>query len=505
VTGQPLTAESRQAQGAGGGLATRGQVNVVEQIPPEVLGDALADWTMRTGHTYLRLADAIAAAIAQGHLGLGSRLPSERSLAGHLHLARGTVVAAYDVLRAREIVQTRRGSGTVIQIRAVLARSHRAPLLSRLVDGHEAPIDLALAAPMLSHAELANITVSVGSAARLLPAHGYAPLGLAPLRAAVAERFARRGIPTSPDQILITNGGQGALSLIANGLLSANDRVLTETPTYPAAIEAFVRAGSRVEGIERDHAGPILSRLEQAQACGSARLMYLIPTCHNPTGAIMSHTRRLAVLSALSASRALVVEDTVTEDLTYGHSPPPSLAALAPDRVITVGSLSKTVWSGLRVGWIRASTETTLRLGRIRAGLELGSPVLDQAAALEIFDRYDELIAERRALMRARAVVLCEEIRERLPEWSFSEPQGGLSIWAALPCGSADDLAQLALRRGVAIAPGRTAAPDEEFLAHVRVSAGPSPELIREGIKRLAAAWSELQSSALCYEQQVLV
>ncbi len=478
---------------------------MVEQIAPEALGDALADWTMREGPTYVRLADAIAGAVAQGHLGLGSRLPSERLLAAHLHLARGTVVAAYDALRAREIVQTRRGSGTVIQTRAVLARAHRAPLLSRLVDGREAPIDLALAAPMLSETELIDLTVSLRSAARLLPAHGYAPLGLAPLRAAVADRFARRGIPTSPDQILISNGGQGALSLIANGLLSANDRVLTETPTYPAAIEAFVRAGSRVEGIERDHAGPIISRLQHAQACGSARLVYLIPTCHNPTGAIMSHQRRMAVLTALSTSRALVVEDAVTEDLTFGHAPPPSLAELAPDRVITIGSLSKTVWGGLRVGWIRASTETILRLGRVRAGLELGSPVLDQAAALEIFERYDELVAERRALMRTRTAILCDEVRERLPEWSFAEPQGGLSIWAALPHGSADDLAQLALRRGVAIAPGRTAAPGEEFLAHVRISAGPAPDLIREGIKRLAGAWSELESSALFYEQRVLV
>lgn len=506
MTSQSRISSVLHAQDPARASGDRRRVGVVAQIEPETLGDALADWTMRPGPTYLRLADAIAAAVAQGHLGLGSRLPSERSLAAHLHLARGTVIAAYDTLRSRGIAQTRRGSGTVIQTRAVLARAHRAPLLSRLVDGYEAPIDLALAAPMLDQAELADVTVSLQSAAGLAPVHGYAPLGLAPLRAAIADRFTRRGIPTSVDEILITNGGQGALGLIAHGLLSAHDRVLTETPTYPAAIEAFVRAGSRVQGIERDHGGPIVARLQQAQACGSARLVYLIPTCHNPTGGIMSQARRMAVLAVLSSSRAYVVEDTVTEDLTFDAVAPPSLAALAPDRVITVGSLSKTVWGGLRVGWIRASPETILRLGRARAGLELGSPVLDQAAALEILDHYDELIAQRRALMHSRLAVLCEALREHLPQWTFAEPRGALSIWTALPWGSGDDLAQLALRRGVAIAPGRTASPGEEFLSHVRISAGPAPDLIREGVNRLATAWSELEaSSTLSFDQQVLV
>ncbi len=229
---------------------------MTESVELGALGDALADWRSRPGPTYVRLADALADAIAQGHLGLGSRLPSERMLARHLRVARGTVVGAYDALRAQGIVETRRGSGTLVQSRAVKARAHRAPLLSRLVDGHEAPIDLALGAVSLDETELADVTVSLRDAARLLPAHGYAPLGLNPLRAAIAERFARKGIPTRHDQILITTGGQSALSLLAATLLRSNDRVITESPTYPAAIEVFVRSGTRVEGVERDHAGP---------------------------------------------------------------------------------------------------------------------------------------------------------------------------------------------------------------------------------------------------------
>ena len=477
-----------------------------EQITPTSFADALGNWTTREGPVYARLAEAIADAIAQGHLGLGTRLPSERVLAAHLRVARGTVVAAYDALRARGVVQTRRGSGTVVQSRAVKARAHRAPLLSRLVDGREVAIDLALGAPMLEEEELADVTVSLRQASRLLPAHGYAPVGLAPLRAAIADRFTARGVPTTADQIIITTGGQGALSLIAATLLRPSDRVITEAPTYPAAIEVFVRASSRVEGVERDHAGPIVARLEQMLARESARMIYVIPTCHNPTGGVMSEARRMAVIRLARENRAVLVEDAVMEDLILDRRPLPSLAALDPDGVVTIGSLSKTVWGGLRVGWIRASGEAILRLGRVRASFELGSPVLEQAAALDVLGRYDELLDRRRELVRTRLDVLCQELRARLPEWSFPEPRGGLSVWVELPRGSADVLAQLALRRGVAIAPGRTAAPSEEFLGHLRLSAGPAPAFIREGVERLALAWEELDGlGAALDHQRVLV
>jgi DNA-binding transcriptional MocR family regulator len=478
---------------------------ITEQIQLGTLADALGDWTAREGPTYTRLAGAIADAIAQGHLGLGTRLPSERALASQLRISRGTVVAAYDALRARGIVLTRRGSGTVVQGRAALARAHRAPLLSRLVDGGGAPIDLAVGGMQLSESELPDIGVSLPAVAQLLPRHGYAPLGVADLRQALAARFTERGVPTSADQILITNGGQGAISLIAATLLSPSDRVLAEAPTYPAAIEAFGRSGARVEGIERDHAGPLVSRLEEELACRPARLIYLIPTCHNPTGGVMSEVRRLAVLRLARQARSLVVEDSVIEDLLLEGDPPPSLARLEPERVLTIGSLSKTVWGGLRVGWIRASPEMVLRLGRVKAALDLGSPALEQAAALEILARYDTLLERRRQLLRRRLDTLCAELDSQLPEWSFAPPRGGLSVWVALPGASADDLAQLALRRGVAVSSGRSAAPGEQFLSHLRLSAGPPPALIRDGVGRLAEAWRELQALPAPAHQQPVI
>ena len=462
----------------------------VVHVESATLADALSDWTTRPGPAYSRLAEAIAGAIAQGHLGLGSRLPSERALATHLHVARGTVVAAYDVLRARGIVRTRRGSGTVVQSRATEARAHRAPLLSRLVDGHEAQIDLAIGAAMLEEADLADVTVSLREASRLVPAHGYAPLGVSALRGQIADRYTASGAPTTADQILVTSGGQSALSLIAATFVQPHNRVLTESPTYPGAIEIFIRAGARVEGVPRDQSGPIIQSLDHSLRDGVTRLLYVIPTCHNPSGGVMSEERRRAVLRLARDAGAIVIEDGVMEELAH-RAPPPSLAALAPDRVITIGSLSKTIWGGLRVGWIRAPAEMILRLGRMRASFELGSPGIEQAAAMQILESYDYLLPPRQRLIRERLEVLCNELRTQLPDWTFPVPRGGLCVWVKLPSGDADNFAQLALRHGVAVATGRTAAPGEEFLSHLRLAAGPPPALIREGVSRLATAWDE--------------
>ena len=465
-----------------------------DEIELARLSAALGDWTARPGPAYLRLADALADAIAEGHLGLGSRLPAERVLAGHMRLARGTVVAAYETLRSRGIVHTRRGSGTIVDTRAVRAKAHRAPLLSRLLGGTQVPIDMAIGALMLAPEDLDGQLVGLADAARLAPAHGYAPLGLPSLREAIAVRFSARGIPTAPDQILITTGGQNALSLLASGLLIPGAQVVTESPTYPAAIEVFVRSGARVIGVERDHAGPLIGDLESLMTDLSVRMLYLIPTSHNPTGGIMSEARRHAVVRLAQEHRALIVEDAVLEDLAFSPRIPPALARLDPDRVLSVGSLSKTIWGGLRVGWIRGPSEVILRLGRLRASYDLGSPLLEQTLALSLLARYDEILEGRVHLARSRVEYLCDQLHTHLPDWSFDPPKGGLCVWVRLPGVSGDAFAQVALRHGVALTPGRTASPEESYLPYVRLSAGAPPDQLREGVVRLVHAWNEATS-----------
>ena len=320
-------------------------------IQLEDLSAAIGNWRARTGPTYLCLAAALADAAAQGHLAIGSRLPAERALAGHLGVSRGTVVAAYDALRAQRIARTRQGSGTVLLAGARATPPRRSPLLSLLVEGRRAPIDMAIGAPDI---ELPDLSVSLRDAASLAPSHGYAPLGIAPLREALADRMTRDGVPTSCEQIVVTSGGQGALSLIAATLLRPGDRVLVEAPTYPAAIEVFASSGAIVEGLDRDQAGIVPDALERAVARGPVRLLYVIPTCHNPTGGVMSEIRRREV-SAIAQRRGItIVEDTVLEPMLLAGPAPPAICSIEPTGVLTIGSLSKSVWGGLRVGWIRA-------------------------------------------------------------------------------------------------------------------------------------------------------
>lgn len=466
----------------------------IDTVQSSDLSGMLGDWTTRRGPLYARLGEAIADCVSYGLLGT-QRLPAERELAQHLGVSRGTVIAAYDALRARGLAESRRGSGTFLRVPRAQDDQHDAPMFSKLMDPDQAPIDMSMAA-LRSPEILADAQVSLHESLALLPCHGYAPLGAHALRAAIAAHLSqRRAGPTEPEQILTTAGGQGALSLIAAGLLRPGDRVLVEAPCYPGAIEVFSRAGARVEVLERDHDGVRREALEEALAAAPARLVYLVPTCHNPTGTTMSEQRRRELLGVARERSVLIVEDTVMADLT-SEPAPPDLCAMASEHVISVGSLSKCYWAGLRMGWIRATPELVQRLGRLRAVRDFGGPLLDQALALTIFTDFDRLTAPTRAAARARLSVLLDEVRAQLPEWEVHEPRGGWSIWIALPWGNAERFAQLALRHGVAVTTGAAMAPDDRFSGHLRLSAGSAPQEIIHGVRLLAKAWRQLTADA---------
>ncbi|MDQ6805483.1 MAG: PLP-dependent aminotransferase family protein [Actinomycetota bacterium] len=474
-------------------MATTSTKYRVESVQSVDLTAKLGDWTIRSGPLYARLADAIADCVAYGMLS-NERLPAERELAEHLDVSRGTVIAAYDALRVRGLACSRRGSGTFLTTSRASADSHEAPIFAKLMDADQAPIDMSMAA-LRTPEILADAHVSLLDSLRLFPSHGYAPLGAHALRVAIAEHLsARRAGPTEPRQILVTAGGQGALSLIANGLLRPGDRVLVEAPTYPGAIEVFSRAGARIEALERDHAGVLRDSLEHALDAGPARLLYLVPSCHNPTGTTMSEQRRHEVLRITQARGVLTVEDTAMSELT-SQQLPPDLSALAHEHVISVGSLSKCYWAGLRVGWIRAAPEIVQRLGRLRVAMDLGGPLLEQALALTIFSDFDRLTAPTRSAAEERVAVLVEQLHEHLPDWEFHEPRGGWSVWATMPWGNADRFAQLALRHGVAVSAGGAMAPDDRFSGHVRLSAGSATPQIIHGIQLLAEAWAQMATA----------
>jgi DNA-binding transcriptional MocR family regulator len=451
---------------------------------------SLGAWMDRSGPRYLRLADALADLLGPEPPAPGARLPSERELAERLGLSRGTVVAAYAELAERALVTRRQGSGTRVVGAASADRPavHRFPQLTRLITDTAAQLDLSFGAPYLD-AAVADLTAGALDAVRAgAPAHGYAPLGLPGLRTAIAER-----IGASADNVLVTNGGQGALSLLTAALVRPGDRVIVEAPTYPGAIELFSRAGATIVALGRDHAGPRPEEVRRALSGLGATLVYLVPTCHNPTGSVMHEQRRRELLAVCAEHDATVVDDATTADLVFDGTAPPALGALDPERVISVGSFSKVLWGGLRVGWIRATRRLVLRLGRLKAAQDLGDGVLDQLAVLTALPRLDEIAAVRRTQARERHAVLTSALAERLPDFRVAPCRGGFSLWVRLPAGTGDDLAAAALARGVAIAAGSASAPQDLFLDHVRLCFAAPAELLVEAVDRLAAAWEDVR------------
>lgn len=461
-------------------------------ISPEVLVDTLGAWTERPGPRYRRLGDAIHAAVEQGLLPAGARLPAERALADRLLVSRTTVVAAYGLLRDDGVVETKRGSGTTVRAQGPLGdppAAFRSPMLARLVDERSPRIDLSVGSPVAP--VLLSEPLDLEEAASLAPPHGFTPLGIPALRGSVAGKYAEEGVPTVIDEVMITSGAQGALSLIARGLVTPGDRVVVEAPGYPGALESFSRAGASMEAVPIDEAGIRPDALERALSRGGVRLVVVVPTCHNPTGIVMTEARRREVVDLVRRHDVTLLEDGTLSDVRFSGPAPTPLVALAPDRVLSVGSLSKTAWGGLRVGWLRAPSAVILRLARLRAADDLGGSVFTQAVGLRLLERLPELVEIRRVEGRERMEALAAGLRERLPDWEFAVPRGGYSLWVRLPHGSGDEFAQVALRHGVAVAVGSATALDDRFIDRIRLSYAPAPERLRAAVERLARAWAE--------------
>lgn len=470
-------------------------------IPIELI-EALADWEERQGPLHRRLATALAVGIENGRLLPGSRLPPERALAARLGVGRGTVGAAYALLRDSALVDRRQGRGTEVSSRDVtaapgrvaeLATSLQRNLLFRsLAEPSGDTLDLvascAAPSPVVRRAIAAAIAAIDVDA--LANDNGYFPLGYPELRRAVARYLGTLGLPTSEEEILVTGGAQHALTLVAASYLKPGQLVVVEDPTFPGAVDAFRTAGARIVTIPVAENGADLASLRAALAQGSTRVAYLMPSFHNPTGALMPEREREDVARLSRATGVPVIDDLTLGDLALGTEPPPPIAAFAPNApVITLGSLSKLYWGGLRVGWIRAPRSMISQLGRVKTVSDLGTSLLSQVVAAQLLADVPIAKEVRRRELGQRLVLL-ERLRERLlPEWRWLRPHGGLSVWAQLPRGSASEFASFAVRHGVSIVPGPVMSATGSFDMFVRLPFDHEKRVLSEGISRLAAAW----------------
>uniref|UniRef100_A0AAU2JYI6 PLP-dependent aminotransferase family protein n=1 Tax=Streptomyces sp. NBC_00049 TaxID=2903617 RepID=A0AAU2JYI6_9ACTN len=473
---------------------------------PAALDGVLGGWTTGPGPLYRRLAAALHMAVRTGELAPGDRLPAERTLAAALGVSRATVVSAYDELRAAGAVDSLRGSGTRVArlpggaLRPVDGRVHggtSSAFVQRLVDGPAEVISLSVAAeggaPEVRDALAALLADGLDP---LLAETGYHPGGLPELRAAVAARYTAGGLATRPGQILVTTGATQALALVAQLYVRRGSAVVVETPSWPGCLDALLAAGALPRRVPLDEDG-IESRGFGA-ALASAALAHVTPTFHNPTGILMSAGRRERIGQLAARAGVPLVEDLAYDTRLWDTPEPGPVAAYAPAgaEVLTIGSLAKSVWGGLRIGWLRGPAPVVERLARLKALADLGSPLLDQALAVRLLPRVDALRAERAVVLRTRLAGLESLLAQALPGWTWQRPAGGAALWIRLPSGvDAAVFAQVALRHGVELVPGAATDPSGAHDAHVRIPFTlPEPRLAQL-TDRLAEAWTAFRGA----------
>lgn len=452
----------------------------------------LGPWEGR-GPAYQALAGGVRALVRTGSLPLGTRLPGEREVAEALGVSRTTVTAAYDLLRDEGFLVSRRGSGTVTTLPP--GAGDRAPATLGTQD--DALVDLSAAAPTAPPQLAEACAAALDQLPRHLDHTGYLPLGLPELRRAVADRYTARGVPTRPDQVLVTTGAQQAIHLLMTTLAGPGDRVVVEHPTYPHAIDAARGAGARPVPVPVTAEGLDVDLLASTVRQTAPRLAYLVPDHHNPTGTSLDHEARARVRELARRTGTLVVGDETLTDLTLdGPPPPPFAGGPAEDLVACVGSASKSFWGGLRVGWVRAHPDLVSRLAQRRAHVDIGSSVLDQLVTAALLEREREVLDARVAAVREQRDVLLTALRERLPSWRVPVPAGGLSTWVDLGAPVSSALSALAHAHGVRIVPGTAFGVDGTFEDRLRVPFSRPPEELRRAVDGLAAAWAVLDPAA---------
>ena len=475
---------------------------------PQDFVRALGNWAEGDGPAYRRLAEALRAAIRRGDAAPGERLPAERVLARLLAVSRTTVVAAYEILRQEEWLESRQGSGTRVSSGGGGApgippedgtgsvRGH--PVYRGLIEGPGGTIEFLgahLAGADFLVKELA--VLDRRALAELARTPGYLPMGLPALRRAIAAHLSGGGLPTTEEQVLVTCGAQQAVAIAGAAFLRRGDAVVLENPTYLGAIDLFTSLGARLTPVPVGREGVRAETLREIATRTGPRLIYLMPTFQNPTGALMPERQRRSVARLARELSIPVVEDNTLADLSLSGAPPAPLAAFEPQApILTVGSLSKLFWGGLRVGWIRAAEPLLLRLTRRKIMADLGGSLLSQLAAVRLLGKAGEVRELRRRQVRERLDWLTKLLARHLPEWTWAPPAGGLSLWVRLPRGNADEFAQVALRHGVSIVPGSLASPDGSFSDHLRLPFVLDRARMEEGVERLARAWSSYGAAA---------
>jgi DNA-binding transcriptional MocR family regulator len=450
------------------------------------------------GPAYTALADSFRTLILDGRLPSGSRLPSERLLAPQLKVSRNTVAAAYRALREDGYLHSRQGTGSFVAIPEAYRQADRvvswAPAPPRSGD-RTSVVDFTIASFPPPAAFLHRATRTLGD--DLSPYRhdtGYDLKGVLGLRQAIADRYTATGLPTDASEIMVTAGAKQAWTLLLRQLTGRRDSVLVDVPTYPGALDSARTLGRRLlsVGID-DESGWDADLIASVIKRERPPLSYFLSGFHNPTGRAVPTEVQARVVAAAEEAGTFVVLDETLADLALTSRPSAErLFRRRSTQVVHIGSLSKICWAGMRLGWLRAPAQLVSRIVDLRASVDAGNSVLTELAAEKVLGFYDELVRDRRTLLAQRREVLTAALRELAPRWRFREPDGGLSLWVDLGAPVSSRLALAAADYGVVVVPGTRFGLDGTLDRHVRLPFLHDREVTRDGVRRLAAAFSDV-------------
>jgi DNA-binding transcriptional MocR family regulator len=482
---------------------------------------------------YMQISNNIEAAILSGELGPGDKLPSVTSLAKDIGVTQATVRRALQDLGKAGHTCCHVGRGTFILDAAGIseheqpevpqdtgqngmrqnncslsqnssefaARRLRAGVgkaLSDIISLADRPgiIQLTRGVPdpaLLPESFLQEITVETLQNGGNDLIETTDSLGRYDLRHEIADRFTKRGTPITPEQVLITNGALQAITLVAQANIETKHNVICETPCFKGITDTFAAMGNWVETITRDSHGPI-ANLPDRLPNQNPFLLYLCPYAHNPTGTNLSKERYALLVEWAKRTGSLIVADEIFRDLCFDEVPTPSLMQeLGADQTIVVGSLSKSVMTGLRLGWLISSPQRVQQLAILKRLMDQSCASLIQGIAVTLFKsgRFDAHTKKMQAIYQSRRDTLLKALQKYMPlEITWTIPDGGYSLLLELPRGySSISMFLAAIDKGVSILPGPLFDIDHRFVHCFRISyAWIDEEQIKEGIELLGSA-----------------
>lgn len=476
---------------------------------------------------YVQIRNHLREQILRGDLPQGTRLPPERTMAKKLGVSRTTVVSAYHELAAEGLLEARVGHGTVVTAPALglaeggpgvqpIAWTAHVTTLGKRLQGWPVPAEMVSLVHLCSKPDVIQLCIgrpddSLMPIDRIREAvdavlcrSGAAAVGMTPtygiptLREMIASRLVSAGVATDADHVVVLSGAHQGFDILVRLLAEPGDTVITEAPTYIGALEVFQAEGLRVIGVPVDREGMDVDRAEPIIARYRPRFIYVVPTFQNPTGTTMSLGRREKLLRLAQQYQVPIVEDDAFGDLYFDDPPVPKLKAL--DRfghVLYLGTISKALAIGLRIGWLVAPKPVVDVAAHLKALVDFQPPALAQHLVVELIDRgwLDEHVAAMRSVYAARCRAMDAALRRHLPrEARWRVPEGGMFLWLELPPQvSAQDLLEAAGPRGVSFLPGHFLYPSGGPANTCRLCYSTTDEQeIEQGIRILGSTLREL-------------